>query len=111
MTFFCYNPEAKAENTKSFFLCLNSLKDKSTFLLVLDAKTFEELGRAAVPVNIPYGFHGTFRDRYGVGKKMLNVPLTSSGEIVMAEVLCYVNAADDVLCHHTDKQIIKDMNV
>ncbi|XP_041665858.1 beta,beta-carotene 9',10'-oxygenase-like [Cheilinus undulatus] len=35
-------------------------KDKSTFLLVLDAKTFEELGRAAVPVNIPYGFHGTF---------------------------------------------------
>ncbi|KAM6932109.1 beta-carotene oxygenase 2b [Lycodopsis pacificus] len=35
-------------------------KDKSTFLLVLDARTFEELGRAAVPVNIPYGFHGTF---------------------------------------------------
>uniref|UniRef100_A0AAQ4P739 Beta-carotene oxygenase 2b n=1 Tax=Gasterosteus aculeatus aculeatus TaxID=481459 RepID=A0AAQ4P739_GASAC len=35
-------------------------KDKSTFLLVLDAKTFAELGRAAVPVNIPYGFHGTF---------------------------------------------------
>ncbi|XP_049431752.1 beta-carotene oxygenase 2b isoform X2 [Epinephelus fuscoguttatus] len=35
-------------------------KDRSTFLLVLDAKTFEELGRAAVPVNIPYGFHGTF---------------------------------------------------
>uniref|UniRef100_A0A3Q1EXR1 Beta-carotene oxygenase 2b n=1 Tax=Acanthochromis polyacanthus TaxID=80966 RepID=A0A3Q1EXR1_9TELE len=33
-------------------------KDKSTFLLVLDAKTFEELGRAEVPVNIPYGFHG-----------------------------------------------------
>uniref|UniRef100_A0AAX7T2W1 Beta-carotene oxygenase 2b n=1 Tax=Astatotilapia calliptera TaxID=8154 RepID=A0AAX7T2W1_ASTCA len=36
------------------------MKDKSTFLLVLDAKTFEELGRAVVPVNIPYGFHGTF---------------------------------------------------
>ncbi|XP_033969267.1 beta-carotene oxygenase 2b [Trematomus bernacchii] len=35
-------------------------KDKSTFLLVLDAKTFKELGRAEVPVNIPYGFHGTF---------------------------------------------------
>ncbi|XP_076748196.1 carotenoid-cleaving dioxygenase, mitochondrial isoform X2 [Maylandia zebra] len=35
-------------------------EDKSTFLLVLDAKTFEELGRAVVPVNIPYGFHGTF---------------------------------------------------
>ncbi|XP_063072594.1 carotenoid-cleaving dioxygenase, mitochondrial-like [Engraulis encrasicolus] len=35
-------------------------EDKGTFLLVLDAKTFEELGRAEVPVNIPYGFHGTF---------------------------------------------------
>lgn len=37
-----------------------SHQDKGTFLLVLDAKTFEELGRADVPVNIPYGFHGTF---------------------------------------------------
>uniref|UniRef100_A0AAR2L297 Beta-carotene oxygenase 2b n=1 Tax=Pygocentrus nattereri TaxID=42514 RepID=A0AAR2L297_PYGNA len=36
-------------------------KDKSTFLLVLDAKDFEELGRAEVPVNIPYGFHGAFQ--------------------------------------------------
>ncbi|XP_036412902.1 beta-carotene oxygenase 2b [Colossoma macropomum] len=35
-------------------------KDKSTFLLVLDAKDFEELGRAEVPINIPYGFHGAF---------------------------------------------------
>ncbi|XP_047246821.1 beta-carotene oxygenase 2b isoform X1 [Girardinichthys multiradiatus] len=39
---------------------ITPIKDKSTFLLVLDAKTFEELGRAVVPVNIPYGFHGTF---------------------------------------------------
>uniref|UniRef100_A0A665UAQ5 Carotenoid-cleaving dioxygenase, mitochondrial n=1 Tax=Echeneis naucrates TaxID=173247 RepID=A0A665UAQ5_ECHNA len=35
-------------------------QDKGTFLLVLDAKTFTELGRANVPVNMPYGFHGTF---------------------------------------------------
>ncbi|XP_029925368.1 beta,beta-carotene 9',10'-oxygenase-like [Myripristis murdjan] len=39
---------------------LTPTQDKGTFLLVLDAKTFEELGRANVPVNIPYGFHGTF---------------------------------------------------
>uniref|UniRef100_A0A672JKU7 Beta,beta-carotene 9',10'-oxygenase-like n=1 Tax=Salarias fasciatus TaxID=181472 RepID=A0A672JKU7_SALFA len=38
------------------------LSDKSTFLLVLDAKTFTELGRAEVPVNIPYGFHGVFNE-------------------------------------------------
>ncbi|XP_061072522.1 carotenoid-cleaving dioxygenase, mitochondrial-like [Conger conger] len=33
---------------------------KGTFLLVLDARTFEELARAEVPIDIPYGFHGMF---------------------------------------------------
>ncbi|XP_076020814.1 beta-carotene 15, 15-dioxygenase 2, like [Genypterus blacodes] len=37
-------------------------EDKSTFLLVLDAKTFTELGRAEVPVNVPYGTHGFFNE-------------------------------------------------
>lgn len=37
-------------------------EEKSTFLLVLDAKTFTELGRAEVPVNIPYGTHGVFNE-------------------------------------------------
>ncbi|XP_027021164.2 carotenoid-cleaving dioxygenase, mitochondrial isoform X2 [Tachysurus fulvidraco] len=40
---------------------LTPTEDKGTFLLVLDAKTFEEVGRAKVPVNIPSGFHGTFK--------------------------------------------------
>ncbi|KFO20744.1 Beta,beta-carotene 9',10'-oxygenase [Fukomys damarensis] len=35
-------------------------QNDSNFLLVLDARTFEELGRAMVPVQMPYGFHGTF---------------------------------------------------
>lgn len=35
---------------------------KSSFLLVLDAKTFTELGRAEVPVDIPYGTHGLFNE-------------------------------------------------
>ncbi|KAG9348269.1 hypothetical protein JZ751_002004 [Albula glossodonta] len=34
--------------------------ENGTFLLVLDGRTFEELGRAEVPVNIPYGFHAAF---------------------------------------------------
>ena len=46
----------------SLIPCFFSLEDKSTFLLVLDAKTFTELGRAEVPVNIPYGTHGVFND-------------------------------------------------
>ncbi|OCT72536.1 beta,beta-carotene 9',10'-oxygenase isoform X2 [Xenopus laevis] len=39
-------------------------KEKSTFLLILDAKTFTEIGRAEVPVHIPYGFHGIFADQH-----------------------------------------------
>ncbi|MEE6484759.1 hypothetical protein FKM82_014015 [Ascaphus truei] len=35
-------------------------QNKQTFLLVLDARTFAELGRAEVPVQMPYGFHGVF---------------------------------------------------
>uniref|UniRef100_A0A8C7ZZC1 Beta-carotene 15, 15-dioxygenase 2, like n=1 Tax=Oryzias sinensis TaxID=183150 RepID=A0A8C7ZZC1_9TELE len=37
-------------------------KEKSTFLLILDARTFTELGRAEVPVNIPCGTHGVFNE-------------------------------------------------
>ncbi|KAM8927667.1 carotenoid-cleaving dioxygenase, mitochondrial-like [Pelodytes ibericus] len=37
--------------------------DRKTFLLILDAKTFREIGRAGVPVQMPYGFHGAFVPR------------------------------------------------
>ena len=35
-------------------------RTKRSFLLVLDAKTFKELGRADLPVHIPLSFHGNF---------------------------------------------------
>ncbi|XP_008306930.1 beta-carotene oxygenase 2b [Cynoglossus semilaevis] len=58
---FVPSPEATEEDDGVILsVVITPNKDKSTFLLVLDAKTFEELGRASVPVNIPYGFHGTF---------------------------------------------------
>ncbi|KAM9732744.1 beta-carotene oxygenase 2b [Menidia menidia] len=59
---FVPSPEAAEEDDGVILsVVVTPNQDKSTFLLVLDAKTFEELGRAAVPVNIPYGFHGTFK--------------------------------------------------
>lgn len=35
-------------------------RDRKTFLLILDAQSFKEKGRAEVPVKMPYGFHGIF---------------------------------------------------
>uniref|UniRef100_A0A3P9J4S0 Carotenoid-cleaving dioxygenase, mitochondrial n=2 Tax=Oryzias TaxID=8089 RepID=A0A3P9J4S0_ORYLA len=54
-------PEAVEEDEGVILsVVLTPSQDKGTFLLVLDAKTFEEVGRANVPINIPYGFHGIF---------------------------------------------------
>ena len=35
-------------------------RQKHSFLLVLDARSFTELARSAVPHHIPFGFHGSF---------------------------------------------------
>jgi carotenoid cleavage dioxygenase-like enzyme len=32
----------------------------SSFLLMLDAATFEEIARAEAPHHVPFGFHGQF---------------------------------------------------
>uniref|UniRef100_A0A6Q2XES2 Carotenoid-cleaving dioxygenase, mitochondrial n=1 Tax=Esox lucius TaxID=8010 RepID=A0A6Q2XES2_ESOLU len=58
---FVPSPEAVDEDDGVILsVVVTPTEDKSTFLLVLDARTWEELGRAEVPVNIPYGFHGAF---------------------------------------------------
>ncbi|XP_077571311.1 beta-carotene 15, 15-dioxygenase 2, like [Stigmatopora nigra] len=58
---FVASPEATEEDDGVVLsVIITPREDKSTFLLVLDAKTFTELGRAEVPVNIPYGTHGIF---------------------------------------------------
>jgi carotenoid cleavage dioxygenase-like enzyme len=35
-------------------------RDARSYLLVLDAASLEELGRAGVPHHIPFGFHGQY---------------------------------------------------
>ncbi|XP_061818276.1 carotenoid-cleaving dioxygenase, mitochondrial isoform X2 [Nerophis lumbriciformis] len=58
---FVPSPDAVEEDDGVILsVVLSPSQDKGTFLLVLNAKTFEELGRANVAVNMPYGFHGTF---------------------------------------------------
>ncbi|XP_047447574.1 beta-carotene 15, 15-dioxygenase 2, like [Mugil cephalus] len=58
---FVASPEATEEDDGVVLsVIITPREEKSSFLLVLDAKTFTELGRAEVPVNIPSGTHGVF---------------------------------------------------
>ncbi|KAF2985390.1 hypothetical protein EK904_004170 [Melospiza melodia maxima] len=54
-------PNATAEDSGVILsVVVSPAEDQSAFLLVLDAETFQELGRAEVGVPVPYGFHGVF---------------------------------------------------
>lgn len=56
-------PDAKDEDDGVVMSVVITPREKnSSFLLVLDAKTFTELGRAEVPLDIPYGTHGLFNE-------------------------------------------------
>ncbi|XP_061608841.1 carotenoid-cleaving dioxygenase, mitochondrial-like [Phyllopteryx taeniolatus] len=58
---FVPSPDAVEEDDGVILsVVLSPSQNQSTFILVLNAKTFEELGRATVPVNMPYDFHGVF---------------------------------------------------
>lgn len=54
-------PGVAAEDDGVVFSIVVDANTRSAFLLVLDAATFEEIGRARVPHPIPFGFHGNFR--------------------------------------------------
>lgn len=41
-----------------------------SFLLVLDARTMEEVGRASVPQPVPFGFHGQYLAADGTGTQL-----------------------------------------
>ncbi|KAL8173580.1 UNVERIFIED_CONTAM: Beta,beta-carotene 9',10'-oxygenase [Gekko kuhli] len=58
---FVPDPKATGEDSGIILSVVVTVKkNQSTFLLILDAEKFTELGRAEVPVQIPYGFHGIF---------------------------------------------------
>ncbi|XP_054854612.1 carotenoid-cleaving dioxygenase, mitochondrial [Eublepharis macularius] len=58
---FVPNPNATAEDSGVILsVVITPKENQGTFLLILDAEKFTELGRAEVPVQVPYGFHGLF---------------------------------------------------
>ncbi|PIK44851.1 hypothetical protein BSL78_18299 [Apostichopus japonicus] len=59
---FVPNPGGEAEDDGVVLCSMIDLKavGQSPYLVVLDATTFEELARAEIPVDIPFGIHGIF---------------------------------------------------
>jgi carotenoid cleavage dioxygenase-like enzyme len=53
-------PDADQEDEGVLLSVVLDGREGTSFLLVLDARTLEELGRAKVPHHIPFGFHGAF---------------------------------------------------
>ena len=56
---FVPRPGATAEDD-GVVLSLVARGDGGAFLLALDGRTFQEVGRAVLPFAVPYRFHGTF---------------------------------------------------
>jgi carotenoid cleavage dioxygenase-like enzyme len=68
---FIPHPHAQSEDEGVILSVINDLKNKTSFLLILDAKNLKELARVEAPHFIPFGFHGQFfKDsfRKAVGK-------------------------------------------
>ena len=57
---FIPRPDATAEDDGLILSVVLNAQDKTSFLLILDAQTFKEVGRATVPLSIPFGFHGQY---------------------------------------------------
>jgi carotenoid cleavage dioxygenase-like enzyme len=62
-------PDAKQEDDGvNLSVVLDGAREHS-FLLILDAVTFTEIGRADVPHHIPFGFHGIYTENFKGGAR------------------------------------------
>jgi carotenoid cleavage dioxygenase-like enzyme len=57
---FIPKPGATSEDGGVIVSIVLDVKNKNSFLLILDAETFKEVARATVLHHIPFGFHGNF---------------------------------------------------
>jgi beta,beta-carotene 9',10'-dioxygenase len=53
-------PDAEGEDEGVLLSIVLDGERGTSFLLVLDARSLDELARAEVPHHIPFGFHGQF---------------------------------------------------
>jgi carotenoid cleavage dioxygenase-like enzyme len=53
-------PDQRAEDHGVILSVVLDARAETSFLLVLDAASFEERARAQAPLPVPFGFHGSF---------------------------------------------------
>lgn len=59
-------PDAQAEDEGVLLSVVLDSASNTSFLLVMDAATFSEIGRATVPQHVPLGFHGQYFNATGL---------------------------------------------
>jgi carotenoid cleavage dioxygenase-like enzyme len=57
---FVERPAATQEDDGAILSVVLDTRRGASFLLILDAATFQEVGRAEAPHHIPFGFHGSY---------------------------------------------------
>ena len=57
---FVASPDATTEDEGVILSVVLDAATATSFLLVLDAESFSEIGRASVPHHVPFGFHGQY---------------------------------------------------
>jgi beta,beta-carotene 9',10'-dioxygenase len=62
---FVPRPDGIAEDDGIILSVVLDSKKGNSFLLILNAKSFEEIARAEAPHHIPFGFHGEYFDEIG----------------------------------------------
>jgi beta,beta-carotene 9',10'-dioxygenase len=55
-------PQSEEEDSGVLLSIVFNAQSKSSFLLILDAASMEELSRAPIPHMVPFGFHGYFTE-------------------------------------------------
>ncbi|VDO60603.1 unnamed protein product [Heligmosomoides polygyrus] len=64
---FVARPEARKEDDGVLLIRALDVNENKGMLLVVDAETMKEVGRAFVPISIPFGFHNRFYSKQDLG--------------------------------------------
>ncbi|PIO73032.1 retinal pigment epithelial membrane protein [Teladorsagia circumcincta] len=64
---FVPKPDSRKEDDGVLLIRALDVIENKALLLVIDAETMKEMGRAFVPISIPFGFHNRFYSKHDLG--------------------------------------------